>query len=51
MNSLFAFFKSKVFFKNLVAYLAFVLLLFIGLSIFLGSYTRPGQTFDVPDFV
>lgn len=51
MKSFFAFFKSKVFFKNLVAYLAFVLLLFIGLTIFLGSYTRPGQTFDVPDFV
>jgi eukaryotic-like serine/threonine-protein kinase len=51
MSNLFAFFKSKLFLKNLLAYVAFVILVFVGLSIFLGSYTRPGQTFDVPDFV
>jgi len=51
MSNLIEFFKSKLFLKNLLAYLAFVILLFVGLSIFLGSYTRPGQTFDVPDFV
>jgi len=51
MKSLFEFFKSRIFIRNVLAYLAFVVLLFVGLSIFLGSYTQPGQTFDVPDFV
>jgi len=51
MKSIIAFITSKVFFKHVLAYILLVVLLFVGLSIFLGSYTRPGQTFDVPDFV
>lgn len=51
MKRFFSFLKSRVFIKNLLAYMVLVVLLFVGLSIFLGSYTRPGQTFDVPDFV
>jgi hypothetical protein len=51
MGNLITFLKSKLFLKNLLAYLAFVVLMFVGVSIFLGTYARPGQTFDVPDFV
>lgn len=51
MKSIIAFLTSKVFFKHVLAYILLVVLLFVGLSIFLGSYTRQGQTFDVPDFV
>jgi eukaryotic-like serine/threonine-protein kinase len=51
MSNLVEFFKSKLFLKNVLAYFAFVIFVFVGLSIFLGTYTRPGQTFEVPDFV
>jgi eukaryotic-like serine/threonine-protein kinase len=51
MKQFFSFLLSKTFFKNLVAYALFVVLLLFGLNWYLAFYARPNDTIDVPDFV
>lgn len=51
MKHFFRFFKSKTFLLNLLAYVVFVLLVFVGLNQFLKNFARPNDTFEVPDLV
>lgn len=51
MKGIWAFLKSKLFLRNLFAYLGLVAILLIALVVFLSFYTRPGASFDVPDMV
>lgn len=44
------FFKTKLFWTNIVLVLLVLVLLFWGLSGWLRSYTRHGETMEVPDF-
>jgi hypothetical protein len=51
MKRIWSFLKSKLFLRNLLAYLSLVAALIVLLVVFLSFYTRPGASYDVPDLV
>ncbi len=51
MKRIWSFLKSKLFLRNLLAYLGLVAALIVLLVVFLSFYTRPGASYDVPDLV